>query len=549
MKILNFSLTSDERGGAPIPWVILCAVGLLVALQARFQLLTIPLERDEAAFSYIGYWMLRGDRLYTDMLDSKLPGLYIIYGLFTSLFGFHAKGVHFGLLLSNVLTIWLLYRLLNRLYDQAVALLASTFLALLLLSPTVYGFAAYATQLLLPFAVGGFLCFWRGIERGKLSDFFWSGVLLGSVVLIKQPGAVYGLLAAGLWFPLRLKWAKVPDEPLPWKEWIALGVGGLSPIVLTIVYFLLVGRLYDFYDATLVQPARLVNDVKIPSHFALMWENTLKVVDGYEAMWITALAGLVVIWFGRFKPASVWLGIGILVLGFSSVRIGVGYYPHYYVTALPGVALLAAGTLDVIRRRTGKYGLWYSAGLILLMIGVPMVRWQGYMFHPDYVKIHRDAYQLNLGPEMELLGRELGRRTGKNERIAILGSEPAVLMHAQRRSCTRHLFMYGLFNKSPEASLYQQEYFQDLKKHKPRYLVIQNVSGSWRPNHLKTEFFQKLDRWVGENYNLVGAIDIENKNDIGKIIWRTTVSPIPKPKTAFATYIFLRKDVFLNNLK
>ena len=66
-------------------WALLGVSGLIFLI-ARLKLLAIPLERDEGSFAYIGHWIFRGKELYTDMLDSKLPGLYTYYGLFTTLF-------------------------------------------------------------------------------------------------------------------------------------------------------------------------------------------------------------------------------------------------------------------------------------------------------------------------------------------------------------------------------------------------------------------------------------------------------------------------------
>lgn len=81
---------------------ILLALSVLLCFIARIQLLAIPLERDEGSFAYISHWLWRGRSLYTDMLDSKLPGLYAYYGLFTTLFGYNKVGIHIGLLCANI---------------------------------------------------------------------------------------------------------------------------------------------------------------------------------------------------------------------------------------------------------------------------------------------------------------------------------------------------------------------------------------------------------------------------------------------------------------
>src|SRR5690606_6098711 len=105
---------------------------------------------------------------------------------------------------------------------------------------------------------------------------------------------------------------------------------------------------------------------------------------------------------------------------FLSVMIGTAYYPHYFVFALPAVAILSAMALRVVSQRFGAYGIGLAT---LLCIGVMI--WgvagnTGYYVSPDYAAIHHRMYGRNMFPEMEKIGKELGRRTAPGDRIAIL---------------------------------------------------------------------------------------------------------------------------------
>jgi hypothetical protein len=79
-------------------WGLVSILGIssLLFLVTRIQLLAVPFERDEGSFAYIGHWLFKGREMYTDLLDSKLPGLYIYYGTFMSLFGYSPTGAHTG---------------------------------------------------------------------------------------------------------------------------------------------------------------------------------------------------------------------------------------------------------------------------------------------------------------------------------------------------------------------------------------------------------------------------------------------------------------------
>ena len=176
-------------------------LGASIFLLVRFQLLAIPLERDEGCFAYIGHWMFQGKELYTDLGDNKPPLLYALYSLITFLFGYNATGIHLGLLLSNVIAAFLLYRLTTSLFEHTTGIYASAFFLVLISGSSILGFAAHATQLLLPFLIGGCLLYVRGLQMQKGYYFFIAGMLISLAVLVKQQAALFGIfLALHFWY-------------------------------------------------------------------------------------------------------------------------------------------------------------------------------------------------------------------------------------------------------------------------------------------------------------------------------------------------------------
>ena len=51
-------------------------------------------------------------------------------------------------------------------------------------------------------------------------------------------------------------------------------------------------------------------------------------------------------------------------------------------------------------------------------------------------------------PEAIQIANYIRTHTGKDSRIAILGSEPEIPFYADRRSATGYIYMYGLTNPS-----------------------------------------------------------------------------------------------------
>jgi 4-amino-4-deoxy-L-arabinose transferase-like glycosyltransferase len=368
------------------------------------------------------------------MLDSKLPGLYTLYGLFTTLFGYHASGVHMGLLIANAGSVVCLYFLVKDLFNPYVARIASSFFLFLVISLNVVGFATHATQLLTPFVLGGSLLFWRGIQTGKLFLFLLAGLLIGIAFTIKQQAAIYGIVLAALWWPARWMWYKKENARLPLKEWLVLGIGGFLPLAAVVGYFGLVGRLDEFYNWTVQQPFNLAGSFSTP-RYKLFLNAVPRVLNQFEGVWILAGAGLFLIFISGWKKEAPWFGILFSLAGILSVAIGAAYYQHYFILAMPGVALLAACSLYFLAQKTGRIGPWLGMSVAVILIVISMRGRLDYYFNPDFSKIHFDMYKYNLFPELEKVGQALAKRVPEGERIGIMGSEPEVLVAAGRENC------------------------------------------------------------------------------------------------------------------
>lgn len=510
------------------------ALGAIIVLQSRIQLLAIPLERDEAGFAYIGHWLLRGKELYVDMVDNKLPGLYMLYALITSLFGYNATGVHIGLLLVNIASGVCFYLLLREVYNKMIAALATAFFLLLVTAPNVVGFAAHATQILLPFVLGGFLLFWRGISSGKRHLFFFAGLLLGFAFMIKQQSVVFGILAAGFWWPLRIR----KGERIPVMEWVLLGIGGLLPVAITISYFYLTGHLNELFFWTYLQPAGMAATFNI-TRSELFFNIFPKIIVEFVFIWIVAAAGLIAIWLSGFHKNKSLFGVLLGVLGLGSVVIGAAFYNHYFILAMPGIALLAAFFIYWLSMRKGLVGEWLAFGLAIFLLLWPVIKLKEYFFKPDYAVIHQKAYNQNLFPEIERIGEELAKRVKEGDRIAVLGSEPGVLMAADREGCSKHLFMYPLLSDPKTSPALQQEFIQELQNCSPEYIVWNNASGSWSTGYEELKMFKELMVWAKENYATIGLAEFR-PGAPGYILWDRSVTAY-KPKYESKVYVLKRR--------
>lgn len=519
-------------------WILL-GITALVFLQARVKLLAIPLERDEGIFAYIGHWMLRGRELYTQMIDSKLPGLYAYYGLFTSLFGFNATGVHMGLLVANAVSAVALYYLVRSMYNHLVASIATSFFLFMVISPSMVGFAAHATQLLTPFLMLGILLFWNALRSGKKLTFLLAGLMIGIAFTIKQQAAIFGILLAIMWWPARLRWYKKPEGGLPILEWMLLGIGGLLPLACIITYFGAIGHLDELYNWTVTQPISLAGSYRDPK-IKLFLNILPQVIDHFEAVWVLATAGLALVFMSGYKRESSWFAVSFGILGVLSVIIGAAYYKHYFVLAMPGIAILAACTLYWLSLKIKKYGALVAISIAAILLILSMRGQSDYFFQPDYAKIHFDTYNRNMFPEMELIGKELGRRVPEGERIGILGSEPEILVAAGRESCSRYLMIYAILTNPVLSPPMQAEFVQNIKDCYPEYIVFNPLSSSWAPGYDELQFFVEFMPWVEEHYTAVGmAESFEDRP--GVIVWDEALKR-HAAKSNYQIIVLRRKD-------
>src|SRR5215467_14499916 len=85
---------ADVRPPSPraIPWLDLLLAGIAIAFGAMS--LTYPYGHDQGLYGYVAReWMLEGKIPYRDLFDHKPPGIYIIYGFATLLFGTGMWGI------------------------------------------------------------------------------------------------------------------------------------------------------------------------------------------------------------------------------------------------------------------------------------------------------------------------------------------------------------------------------------------------------------------------------------------------------------------------
>jgi hypothetical protein len=467
------------------------------------RLLLVPLERDEGEYAYAGQLLLQGVPPYATVYNMKLPGTYAAYALAEAAFGQTVAGVHLGFLLVNAAAIVLVALVARRLLGAAAGAMAGASYALLSLGPSVLGTSAHATHFAVLPAMGGLLLLLHGRRPERPGPAFLGAVLLGLALVMKQQAAFYpafGLLLYAAW-----QWRERASGAVGAALRLATFSATLAlPLAVTCLLLWWAGVWERFWFWTV----RYAREYAGVTPLALGWANLSRelprVVVPALPIWGLAGIGLVALLADRQ-----WADRRPVLLGFTffsalTVVPGLYFRPHYFVTLLPAVAILAgAGVAAVARRlhgtRAGGARVALPAALAFGAVAWPVVWDRAFLFELSPVQASRAMYGLEPFPEAAEIGRRLGADSALEDRIAVIGAEPEIFFHARRRSATGYIYVYPVWEGHALADRMARELALEVEAARPRWVVVEFV-----PERLRTW----LGRFLARSYELEGRVDL-----------------------------------------
>jgi len=508
----------QQRTGAVLPWVntalfVIAGLVVILCIYIRIRLLSVPLERDEGEFAYFGQLILKGIPPFAAAYSMKLPGIYVMYALIMSLFGQSVQGIHLGLLFTNLATIYLLFLLGAHICDTRAGAVTAAVYALLSVSFSVLGVCAHATHFVVLFAVAGFFCLFKALDRNSLLLVLLSGFLFGIAFTMKQHAALLVIFA--FLYLVRQSWG----NSLSNKKHVMAGsiiflFGTIVPYVLIVLWMTQAGLFKIFWFWTVQYAREYTSSETIGNGIANLIKETRDIIIPQFPLWLIAGAagGLLATSQGRSRDRFFIFGL----IAFSMLAICPGFYfrQHYYIMLLPAIALLIG---VAVRTSTSLSALSHQdvfRQIIPLLLFTGAVTYgfiseRSYFFTMPPVEVSRSVFGTNPFPEAAEIARYIREHTTTTDRIAVLGSEPEIYFHADRLSATGHIYMYGLMENQPYAERMQMQMIREIETARPKYVITVNVDASWL---LRPTSSQKILDW-GENYvhnlyDLVGVVDI-----------------------------------------
>jgi hypothetical protein len=531
---------SDSRFSENVRARGLVWLGLLLILVfnfcIRWHLREMPLERDEGEYAYAGQLILQGIPPYQLAWNMKFPGVYVAYAVLMSVFGQSPAGIHLGVILVTSINTLLIFFIGRELMNPVGGLMAAAFFTLLSALPFAFGLAGHATHFVVLFVCAGTLGLLKMENQKPMLWTFISGMAFGAAILMKQHAFVFAG-AAVVWL--------VSREARPGKTPALAGgifLGGLAaPLLLTFALLALAG-VWDRFSFWTIQYAREYVSIfplrAMPGQFAAGFGP---VFHSGIWIWLPGVAGLGLFFFRtQYRRAAV-LGGGLFLAGMVATCPGFYFSGHYFLMAMPGLALLNAVLLIAIAGGLEKFpGIrllnFLPACLFCVVAADLLVRNAALWFSASPVEASRRIYGLNPFPESPEIARYLEAHTKPGETIAMLGSEPQIYFLAHRHSASGYIYVYPLTEPQPLAASMRQEFKKEIDTARPEYVVQVNILSSWCSAVVPGQTEKILDdfrKWwdaESQNYQLVGLVDMAEDRPSeffwdGQLSSRTNTSP------------------------
>jgi tetratricopeptide (TPR) repeat protein len=186
---------------------------------------------------------------------------------------------------------------------------------------------------------------------------------------------------------------------------------------------------------------------------------------------------------------------------------------------LPAVALSAGVAASSIGRLVlrGKSMLFEQAIAVLLTVIAiifAISSQEKIFFSLNSNEVAREVYGLNPFPETLEIAKYIKEHTNKDEKIAVIGSEPQIYFYADRHSATGYIYTYALMENHDFAGTMQEEMIREVESADPEFVVFANVRSSWLPRPgSKQLLFEWFSRYINR-FDRVGVVDLISDDSI-----------------------------------
>lgn len=499
-SVKNFNDEPASDRGLFSRWIvpILLVITILSVVALRVRLIDLPLERDEGEYAYMAQRMMDGFPPYVESYSMKAPGIYCAYAAVMALFGESARGIHVGLLLVNLASIFLIYRLARSQFSPFVGCAAAALYAFSSLSPIFLGMSAHATHFVVFSAIIAIIVFLRALYGRSRALFFISGLFFGIAVLMKQHGLFFGAFAT-----FYLIWIRYRDGMLDRKfisELSILLLGCIIPFAIACGILNEVGAFEKFWFWNFTYASTYAS--RLPDFAA---NGIGRVIPA--AILIASAAAI----YGacrlemKSKRSGIVFATALLIFSFISICPGFHFRPHYFIQFLPAASIFLAVIISKIP--VGWVGRFFSSLIVVMIISFLLLFPRVYLFSATPDEASRMTYDSNPFPESMQIASYIEKNSAEGDSIGIIGSEPQICFYANRRCATGYIYTYELLEPHSFARTMQDEMILELEAASPKFIVDVHIPHTGEAKEYSSK---RIFEWAAEYekkfYEQVGLV-------------------------------------------
>jgi hypothetical protein len=485
---------------------------LIFFASIRFKERTMPLERDEGEYAYMGQLMLQGIPPYKIAYNMKFPGTYAAYAAMMAVFGESPAGIHTGMILVTSFSAILIFLLGKYLWTTLAGTIAACSYLFLAIRAVVLGVVAHATHFVMLAVLAAILVFLYAIDRKKISLFFASGLLFGIAFLMKQPGIFFAVFATSYWLWGERRAGYFRKDLIVRAALLAAGVA--LPYILTCLWLLHAGVFTNFWFWTWTYAREYGTLMSLSDG----WHKRLKFILPWVfrpfVLWELAVIGLTAPLWSQYARARGGFIAGFLLTSCLAVIPGLYFRSHYFIQVLPAGALCIGIALECLQQEVRKRWSGRLAFLPLTYFAIVYLiavhgEWRNSL-HLDpnelSTKLYNDAFVQSVTVADFIKSRSLPQ-----DQIGIFGSEPEICFYTHLRCAGGFLYAYPLLEKQRFAFQMQDQLKAEFSRDHPRFLVYvdNSISPQWEPTLMDSRpFFDWAWDFAHNGYELVDQVSI-----------------------------------------
>lgn len=476
--------------------VVLMLVGSLLRLPSVFE---PGWYGDEGIYLVLGSGLKKGLLWYRDIHDNKPPLLYLLAALTNSVAYFRAL-----LLVWMAVTLVVFDKLTRKLIVKRVWQRVSLVCFLIFTTlPTIEGNIANAEIfMILPTILGvSMLVSLRSgslrptpgepvpVTPGEMLRYFLAGVLFSLAFLFKVP-ALFEFLGIMFFLVFMVK------KKLVFRRWIWVGAGFLTPIILSLVYYWLMGAGQEYLVAGFLQNIGYLSSWRTGT----ITKSGASTQSGLAVRGLILMLAVVMFWVGSkklsWKYKMVWVWFGFALFG---ALLSERPYPHYLIQVVASGSLLVGLTGEKLKQ-IGWTGLVFGA-MIFSVFKYKFYFFPTISYYKKFIKMisaqinyeeYADSFDWRVKRTRELTSY-LRNITEPGEKIFVWGDEPFVYFDSDTLPVGKYTVAYHVVDF--EAV---EQTAELLVKEKPRIIV--RMTSEKRP-------FEELEGILTSSYALVKEID------------------------------------------